>query len=119
MQRSSSVGPALQTDNKDKKQAIARIEKDYKQRHNLKKVVTYEQQLQIANRRLYVGNPILRKAIDRDATAVRMERAEKQFAKINWQIMMWERNAMDREDVHSCQDKVFPILPPSVYVSMC
>ena len=83
------------------KQAVNRVETDLKKRYGVK--VSLDQRVQTAKKMLYVGNPILRKARERDEAAAKAEKSETQFARIRTQLRYFEINSMDREDedVHS------------------
>ena len=101
MQRSSSAGPVVQTNTTASTIERRRIEKDYKQRHNLKKVVTYDTQVAIARSKLNVGNPKLREAIERDNDAAQRDNAATRMERrVLWKRIYAERNAMHFEDRH-------------------
>ena len=99
MRRSSSASAAFET--AGDRRTKTRLEIDYQQRFNLKKKVSYEQQVKIAMKRMNLGNPILREAKRRDKEAMLLDRSETDFARTKFQMRMWERNQMDREDAHS------------------
>ena len=98
MRRSMSASPSLIEGDK---QAVNRMEKDFKKRYGIRGKVSLDQRVQTSRKLLYVGNPILRKAMERDEAAANAEKREPQFASIRTELRYFEINSMDREDVHS------------------
>ena len=94
-----SASAAFQTGGDEKTKA--RLEVDYQKRFSLKKKISYEQQVQVSIKRMDLGNPVLRAAKRLDKEALLRDQTEKQFARTRLQMQMWERNQMDREDVHA------------------
>ena len=99
MQRSSSAGPVLVVNGRDKHKNKIRIEQDYQNRYQVKtrKPVKYEQIVGIAQRRLTVGNPILRAAMERDKFAEQLERRNRDFSAVQYEMRCFEINAMYAE----------------------
>ena len=96
MQRSTSVGPILETTGKDSRFARRQVEKTYQQYYRTRKPTAHAKLVATAQSRLQIHNPILRKAIQLDNEAKRAE--GEQFKRHNWQQQMWETNKMYFED---------------------
>ena len=98
MQRSTSAGPVLQTNGKDKKLAKLYVEKTYQQYYNTGKPIPYDKLVKQAQKSLHIQNPILRQAMERDREAIQRARKQTEFARFKWEQEMWETSSMFFED---------------------
>ena len=58
----------------------------------------FQQQLRAARLPMYIGNSVLRRAMERDCQAAMLERGEEQFKAVNDKLRWWEQNVMTLED---------------------
>ena len=58
----------------------------------------FQQQLRAARLPMYIGNSVLRRAMERDCQAAMLERGEEQFKAVNDKLKRREKNMMTLED---------------------